>query len=64
MDWVDQAITALSAHSDLPTYVNYLASDDASDIQASYGGNYTRLAGLKSHWDPDNVFNQNRNIRP
>ncbi|WP_323761511.1 FAD-binding oxidoreductase [Maricaulis sp.] len=62
--WVDQARAALAAQSRSPTYVNYLDLEDQASVQATYGANYARLSRIKSRWDPDNIFNNNRNIRP
>lgn len=64
MQWVAEATEAISARSSIPTYINYLASDAELDIRRTYGENYQRLAELKSRWDPCNIFNNNRNIRP
>jgi FAD/FMN-containing dehydrogenase len=33
-------------------------------VQATYRGNYARLAAVKSAYDPDNFFHVNQNIRP
>ncbi len=63
MAWVDQANEALGARSDTPTYVNYLASNAETDIRSTYGENYERLRAIKSRWDPENIFRNNRNIR-
>lgn len=63
MAWVDQANEALGAGSTTPTYVNYLASNAEADIRATYGASYDRLRTVKSRWDPENVFRNNRNIR-
>jgi len=46
-------------------YVNFLMDDETEDrVQATYGPNYKRLAGLKRKYDPDNVFRVNQNIKP
>jgi FAD/FMN-containing dehydrogenase len=39
--------------------------DEGDDrIASSYRGNYARLAGIKSKYDPRNLFRANQNIRP
>jgi FAD/FMN-containing dehydrogenase len=46
-------------------YVNFMMDDEAEGrIQASYGGNYSRLASVKSKYDPGNFFRVNQNIKP
>jgi FAD/FMN-containing dehydrogenase len=47
-------------------YLNF-SSDDATEetvVQAQYGPNLARLAGVKKTYDPDNLFRVNNNIRP
>ena len=46
-------------------YVNFMMDDEGeARVQASYGDNYPRLAGLKAKYDPTNLFHVNQNIRP
>ena len=47
-------------------YVNFLdADDDPSRIREAYSdANYRRLADVKTKYDPDNVFHNNKNIQP
>lgn len=47
-------------------YLNF-SGDDASEetvVQAQYGQNLKRLTGVKSTYDPDNLFRVNNNIKP
>jgi FAD/FMN-containing dehydrogenase len=55
------ALTPKMAES---VYVNYLADDDNSRVQAAYGPNWERLRQVKRAYDPDNVFYLNQNIAP
>ncbi|MDB5021827.1 MAG: 6-hydroxy-D-nicotine oxidase [Pedobacter sp.] len=45
-------------------YVNALGVEGEDRIREAYGDSYTRLATLKSKYDPDNVFQMNQNILP
>ncbi len=46
-------------------YVNITSGDDHdSHLSAAYGDNYPRLAALKKHYDPGNLFRLNANIKP
>jgi hypothetical protein len=46
-------------------YVNFMMDDEAAErVQASYGGNYQRLAAVKAKYDLKNFFRVNQNIRP
>ena len=66
MGWaraVHEGITALGGSR---TYVNYLAPDELPDRASStYPADVlSRLRGVKTRLDPDNVFRSNLNIRP
>jgi hypothetical protein len=46
-------------------YVNALSDQSPSGLTRAYGeAKLARLATLKRHWDPDNVFHLNQNIAP
>jgi FAD/FMN-containing dehydrogenase len=46
-------------------YVNFLDSDDDTRVREAYGDDtYRRLAEVKAKYDPENVFHNNKNIRP
>jgi FAD/FMN-containing dehydrogenase len=46
-------------------YTNFLTDASESSVAAAYpSATYARLASVKAAYDPDNVFNQNHNIKP
>jgi hypothetical protein len=63
--WARSFLEALEPHR-AGVYVNFLdADDDASRVREAYGeSTYLRLAEVKARYDPDNVFHNNKNIRP
>ena len=45
-------------------YVNFMMEEGTDRIRASYLQNYDRLARIKAHYDPANLFHHNQNIEP
>jgi hypothetical protein len=45
-------------------YVNFIMDEGQERVQATYRGNYARLAQIKATYDPENFFRVNQNIRP
>ena len=41
-----------------------MPQDEAARTPEAYGANYQRLAQIKMHYDPDNLFRANQNIVP
>ena len=63
-EWTISYWEALHPHSLGGAYVNFMMEEGQERVQATYRGNYDRLARTKAHYDPDNVFHVNQNIRP
>ncbi|MFC5731139.1 MULTISPECIES: FAD-binding oxidoreductase [Nocardioides] len=63
--WARGFLEALQPHG-AGVYVNFLDSDDdTSRVHEAYGDDtYRRLAEIKAKYDPENVFHNNKNIRP
>jgi FAD/FMN-containing dehydrogenase len=63
--WARSFFAALQPHR-AGVYVNFLDSDDdTSRVREAYGDDtYRRLAEVKAKYDPENVFHNNKNIRP
>ncbi|MBE3561827.1 MAG: BBE domain-containing protein [Ktedonobacteraceae bacterium] len=48
-----------------PRLLRYLSAASQASVTAAYpSATYTRLASIKAIYDPDNVFNQNQNVKP
>jgi FAD/FMN-containing dehydrogenase len=55
----------MAPHTMGRAYVNSMEPDDLGRVREAYGARkFERLAALKQHYDPDNVFHLNQNIRP
>ena len=63
--WARGFLQALQPHS-AGVYVNFLGSDDdTSRVREAYGDDtYQRLAEIKAKYDPENVFHNNKNVKP
>jgi FAD/FMN-containing dehydrogenase len=62
--WAIDYFDALHPYSSGGAYVNMMMDEGQERVQASYRGNYDRLAAVKAQYDPDNVFRINQNIHP
>jgi len=46
-------------------YLNFIGDEGQDRVRAAFGEEkYRRLAAIKAHYDPDNVFRGNQNIKP
>lgn len=62
--WTIDYWDALHPYSAGGAYVNMMMDEGQERVQASYQGNYDRLAQVKAKYDPDNFFHVNQNIHP
>jgi FAD/FMN-containing dehydrogenase len=62
--WVKDYYASLQPHSAAGGYINFMADDDQDRIHENYKDNYSRLASIKTRYDPDNLFHLNQNIKP
>ncbi len=63
--WVRSFWRALQPHAlSRGSYVNDRSDFSDDWVRASYAGKYARLARIKAHYDPENLFRHNVNIAP
>ncbi len=62
--WAVDYYDGLHSHAAGGAYVNFMMVEGQERVEATYRGNYARLATVKSKFDPDNLFSVNQNIRP
>ncbi|CAN5686918.1 FAD-binding oxidoreductase [soil metagenome] len=62
--WARETWDALHPYSAGGGYVNFMMEEGTDRIQATYRGNYDRLARIKAQYDPTNLFRVNQNITP
>ncbi len=62
--WVVDYWEATHPYSAGGAYINFMMDEGQERVQASYRGNYQRLAEIKKRYDPGNVFRINQNIQP
>ncbi|MEQ1912607.1 MAG: FAD-binding oxidoreductase, partial [Vicinamibacterales bacterium] len=63
-DWCKGYFDAVHAYSAGGAYVNFMMDEGQERVEASFRENYSRLALVKSKYDPTNLFRVNQNIRP
>lgn len=67
IQWTRDLWTSIRPFSSGGVYVNFLSEDDGeARVRAAYGGaeKFERLVQLKTKYDPENLFQVNKNIKP
>ena len=62
--WASDYWDALSPYSTGGGYVNMMMVEGEDRVKATYGEHWDRLARIKAHYDPSNLFHVNQNIAP
>ncbi|MFA6303117.1 MAG: FAD-binding protein [Legionella sp.] len=62
--WVRQTFNAIDPQGTSATYVNYTGDDDQRAVTTLLSNTHSRLAQVKSLYDPDNCFKRNHNVIP
>jgi FAD/FMN-containing dehydrogenase len=62
--WAIDYSDAIRPHTLGTGYVNFQMQETGDKVRAMYGDNYSRLATIKAHYDPENTFHTNQNIPP
>jgi FAD/FMN-containing dehydrogenase len=63
-DWTIAYWEALHPYSAGGAYVNMMMDEGTDRIRAAYRDNFDRLVGVKTRYDPRNLFHVNQNIKP
>jgi FAD binding domain/Berberine and berberine like len=63
-DWAVGYWDAVHPYSAGGAYVNFMMEEGQERVEATYRGNYVRLAQAKATYDPSNLFHVNQNIKP
>ena len=62
-EWARGYSDAIKPYAMAGGYLNF-EMDEPGRVRGMYGANYDRLARIKAHYDPDNVFRVNPNLAP
>jgi len=62
--WARAFFQASAPYASTGAYVNFMTEEETDRVTAAYGANYDRLAQIKKHYDPENLFHLNQNIKP
>jgi len=64
VEWVRNVFKVLRPAMTPGVYVNFMSGDEDDRVPEAYRERWERLVAIKSHYDPNNLFRLNQNIRP
>jgi hypothetical protein len=64
IDWARGQFNQLRPGMKPGVYVNFMSGDEQDRVPEAYQILWDRMVAVKSHYDPDNLFRLNQNIRP
>src|SRR5438094_9103963 len=62
--WVRNLFRLLRPAMTPGVYVSFMGGDEDDRVPEAFQQRWERLVAIKSHYDPDNLFRLNQNIRP
>jgi hypothetical protein len=62
--WVRGLFSELRPSMTPGVYVNFMSGDEQDRVPEAYRERWDRLVAIKTHYDPDNFFRLNQNVRP
>jgi len=62
--WIRGLFAQLRPSMTPGVYVNFMSGDEQERVPEAYRERWDRLVGIKTHYDPDNFFRLNQNVRP
>lgn len=64
IDWVKNSFSLVDPRGLSGTYSNYTTNDDHRAVESLISIQSARIIKVKNHYDPNNYFNRNHNVRP
>jgi hypothetical protein len=62
--WIRGLFAELRPSMTPGVYVNFMSSDEQDRVPEAYRERWDRLVDVKTHYDPNNFFRLNQNVRP
>jgi hypothetical protein len=64
ISWVRELFGKLRPAMKPGVYVNFMSGDEQDRVPEAYRERWDRMVAVKTHYDPDNFFRLNQNVRP